>query len=83
MTKTIVTEWMLASIAAQQMREQPGCRTTQSVEIDITPLDWTLGMTIAEGSNPSDITRGRIIVQRDMKLEYELGRSNKPTLGSD
>lgn len=72
MAKQIVTEWMLASIAAQQMREQPGCRTTQSVEIDVTPLDWSLGEIIAEGNNPTDIARGRIVVQRDMKLKYEL-----------
>jgi hypothetical protein len=76
MTKQIVTEWMLASIAAQQMREQPGCQTTKSVEIDITSLDWTLGEIIADGKNPTDIARGRIVVQRDMKLKYELGRSN-------
>jgi hypothetical protein len=67
MPKQLVTESMLASIAAQQMREQPRCRTCKLVEIDVTPLEWSLGMITAEGSNPRDINRGRIIVQRDMK----------------
>jgi hypothetical protein len=72
MTKTIVTDSMLAAIAAQWMREQPGCRTTQSVEIDITPLGWSLGLVNAKNCNPNDIARGRIIVQSKMKVEYDL-----------
>jgi hypothetical protein len=77
MTKQTITESMLAAIAAQRMREQPGCQATKSVEIDVTSSDWSLGMVIAEGSNPGDIARGRIIVQRDMKLEYDLIRNDK------
>jgi hypothetical protein len=70
--KSFLTVSMLASIAAQRMREQPGCRTTQSVEIDVTPFGWTLGFVTAKNSNPNDIARGRIIVQRDMKHAYDL-----------
>ena len=72
MPKQMLTESMLAAEAAQRMRDQPGCRTTKSVEIDITPSEWTLGMINADGSNPNDIARGKIIVQRDMKIEYDL-----------
>jgi hypothetical protein len=38
-------------------------------------LEWSLGMITEEGSNPSDINRGRIIVRRDMKLKYDLIRA--------
>jgi hypothetical protein len=70
-----ITETMLAAMAAQLMREQPGCRATKSVEVDVTPSDWVLGRVVAEGSNPNAITRGRILVERDMKLKYDLLRS--------
>lgn len=70
--KQPLTETMLASIAAQEMREQPGCRDTKLVEIDVTPLDWSLGKVVAPASNPNNVSRGKIIVQRDMKLKYDL-----------
>jgi hypothetical protein len=75
MKKTIVAKSMLAAIAAQWMREQPGCRATQSVEIDVTPHDWFLGLVEAKNSNPNEIARGSIVVQRKMKLDYDLARS--------
>jgi len=74
MTKEIITESMLSSIAVQLLREQPGCRMAKSVEIDVTAWDWSLGLIVAPGTNPRDISYGRIIVERDMKTKYDLAR---------
>jgi hypothetical protein len=45
---------MLASIAAERMREQPGCRSVATVEIVDTPDGWELGTIIHSGATPGN-----------------------------
>ena len=69
-----VTETMLATNAAERMREQPGCRSVSAVQINVTPTDWYLGIITHEAARDSDIVRGRIAVERAMKEKYILVR---------
>lgn len=65
-----VTRSMLASVAAERMREQPGCRSVASVEIVDTPDGWELGTITHSGATDSNIIRARIAVSRGMKEKY-------------
>lgn len=67
-----LTESMLATNAAERMREQPGCRSVSAVEIIRTPEDRRLGMITHGGATDSDIVRGRIAVERALKQAYTL-----------
>lgn len=67
-----ITRSMLATNAAERMREEPGCATVSSVQVVGNSDDWRLKLVIHTAAIDRDINAGRIAVQRAMKERYEL-----------